>query len=152
MIVSQELGYFALAVVQAGGYIFKSGCGVDGYLELYRASRGEILEEYNVQKTDDYKRAIYTTYSMGFKKLSAQSAMFLHLCAYLHHDGISEAIFRNTASNVITSRSCSVVDRPGPQNPKFQFLSKKQAPETRCLESTEELVSRANDFLATFEM
>ena len=33
--VPQELGYLALAVVQAGVYIFKSECSLDQYLELY---------------------------------------------------------------------------------------------------------------------
>ena len=140
MIVSQELGYLALAVVQAGRYILKSECGLDRYLELYR-ERGGILEEYNVQKMDDYELTIYMTWSISFKRLSPQSASFLQLCAYLHHSGISEAIFRNAASNVTTSRSSSVADRPG---------SQKQTPETRCLDSTGESASRANDFLATF--
>ena len=97
--VSQELGYLALAVVQAGAFICKSECSLDRYLELYRERRREILEEYrdSVQKMDDYKGTVYTTWTISFNKLSSQSATFLRLCAYLHHDGISEAIFRKAA-------------------------------------------------------
>ena len=104
MTVSQELGYLALAVVQAGAYICRSECSLDRYLELYRERRKEILEEYrdSVQKMDDYKWTVYTTWTISFKRLSAQSATFLRICAYLHHDGISEAIFRNAALNTTT--------------------------------------------------
>ena len=93
--VPQELGYLALAVVQAGAYIFKSECSLGQYLELYRERRGGILEEYGdiVQKVDNYEWTIYTTWLISYQRLSAQSTMFLKLCAYLHHDGISEAFF-----------------------------------------------------------
>ena len=81
LILSQDLGYLALAVVQAGAYICKSECGLDRYLELYRERRGGILEEYGdiVQKTDDYNGTVYTTWSISFKRLSAQSTRFLQL-------------------------------------------------------------------------
>ena len=152
LILSQDLGYLALAVVQAGAYICKSECGLDRYLELYRERRGAILEEYGdiVQKIDDYNGTVYTTWSISFKRLSAQSAMFLQLCAYLHHEGISEAIFRNAACKVKTSGSCSVVDRPGPPKPKFRYLFRKRTPATPCLDGTQESDIRANDFLAAF--
>ena len=102
-----------------------------------------------VQKTDDYKWTVYTTWSISFKRLSAQSTMFLQLCAYLHHDGISESIFQNAASKVKTSGSYSVVDRPGTQRPKFRFHLRKRTPLT-CLDGTQESGSRANEFLAAF--
>ena len=38
----------------------------------------------------------------SFKRLSEQSAKFVQLCAFLHYDGISEAIFRNVALNAPT--------------------------------------------------
>src|SRR3984957_13099824 len=102
MTIEQELGYFALAIVQAGAYIFKSECGLGRYLEMYRERRGTLLEEYGtqVQKIDDYERTVYTTWLMSFKRLSPQAATFFKICAFLHHDGISEAIFQNAASNL----------------------------------------------------
>src|ERR1700722_2149797 len=78
MIIEQELGYLALAVVQAGAYISRFECGLRRYLEMYRERRGELLEEYRkqVQKIDGYERTVYTTWSMGFEKLSPQAATF----------------------------------------------------------------------------
>ena len=102
--VVQELGYLALAVVQAGAYILRTECGFGRYLEMYRERRGGLLEEYrgNIQKMDNYEWTVYTTWTISFKRLSQESATFLQLCAFLHYDGISEAIFRNAASNAIT--------------------------------------------------
>ena len=131
--VPQELGYLALAVVQAGAYIFKSECSLDQYLELDRERRGGILEEYGdiVQKVDNYEWTIYTTWLISYQRLSAQSTMFLKLCAYLHHDGISGAIFQNAASNATTYEPSSIVDRPKPSKPKFRFGWKRRSKMSR---------------------
>ena len=104
-IIEQELGYLALAVVQAGTYIPRFECGFGRYLEMYRERRGELLEEYRnqVQKIDDYEWTVYTTWTMSFERLSPQAATFLKICAFLHHDGISEAIFQNAARNLANS-------------------------------------------------
>src|SRR5271170_7002460 len=101
-IIEQELGYLALAVVQAGAYISRFECSLRHYLEMYRERRGELLEEYKtqVQKIDDYKWTVYTTWSMSFEQLTPQAATFFKICAFLHYDGISEAIFQNAARNL----------------------------------------------------
>ena len=135
-------------MVQAGAYICRSECSLDRYLELYREHRSEILEEYRdgVQKLDDYKWTVYTTWTISFKRLSAQSAMFLRLCAYLHHDGISEAIFRNAASNTTTHGPSA----SKPPKAKFKFLSKRIANVSRLPSDTQGSGLRAKEFLAGF--
>lgn len=74
MTFAQELEYLALAVVQAEGYIFQSGCGLDRYLRMYRERRGGLLEEHRniVQKVDDYNSTVYATWDISFKTLSEQ--------------------------------------------------------------------------------
>src|ERR1700722_16659258 len=101
-IIEQELDYLALAVVQAGAYISRLKCGLCRYLEMYRERRGKLLEEYRtqVQKIDNDEWTVYTTLSMSFEQLSAQAATFFKICAFLHHDGISEAMFQNAAGNL----------------------------------------------------
>src|SRR5882672_10773415 len=101
----QELGHLALAVIQAGAYIFKSECDIGLYLDLYQTRRGQLLEEYRdyEQKMDDYEWTVYTTWQLSFERLKshdAQAAAFLQHCAYLHHEGISQAIFQNAAVNI----------------------------------------------------
>ena len=103
MNVVQKLGCLALAVVQAGAYIFRSRCGLALYLQLYHEQRVTLLKEYDkqVQKFDDYQWTVHTTWEISFKQLSPQATKFLDICAFLHHEGISEAIFQNAAANIV---------------------------------------------------
>jgi hypothetical protein len=102
LIVVKELGYLALAIVQAGAYICKTQYGLDHYLKMYHEFCGNLLEEYcdEVHKMDDYKWTVYTTWTMSFDRLNEKAVKFLQLCAFFHHDGISELIFQNTVTNM----------------------------------------------------
>ena len=104
MTVGKELSYLALAIVQAGAYISSSQCSLTRYLEMYREHRGRLLEEYrdHAQKIDDYEQTVYTTWAISFTRLSPHATTFLHFCAFLHHSGISEAIFEKAVINVGT--------------------------------------------------
>jgi len=101
----QELGHLALAVVQAGAYIFKSECGTDAYLQLYQTYRGDLLEKYRdyKHKVDNYESTVYMTWQLSFDWLrthSAHAIAFLQHCAFLHHNRISPAIFQNAIANI----------------------------------------------------
>jgi hypothetical protein len=73
---------------------------------MYRERRTGFLEEYRdqVQTIDDYEWTVYTTWAASFDKLSPRAAMFLNICAFFHHDGISARIFQNAAGNIETRR------------------------------------------------
>ncbi|KAG8693431.1 hypothetical protein FRC09_010517 [Ceratobasidium sp. 395] len=79
--IVKELGFLALAIVQAGAYICVHECALLDYLTMYREHRADILEEYRslVQKIDDYESTVYTTW---------------RIFAFMHHEGISEEMFR----------------------------------------------------------
>ena len=102
----QEIGHLALAVVQVGGYIFRSGCGIDVYLQLYQTRRGDFLEEcrdYKYNMDNDYEWMIYTTWQLSFEWLRTRAplaATFLRHCVFLHHAEISQAIFQNATANI----------------------------------------------------
>ena len=52
---------------------------------------------------DGYDWTIYTTWQLSFERLrthSVQAATFLQYCVFLHHDGISQAIFQNAAVDI----------------------------------------------------
>jgi hypothetical protein len=94
--IVKELGYLALAVVQAGAYILRSG-NLGSYLDNFKKHRTKILREHGKQRADDYEWTVYTTWQISFDKLSSKAATFLRICAFMHHDGISEEIFRRAA-------------------------------------------------------
>jgi hypothetical protein len=95
--IVQELGYLALAIVQAGAYISKS-CNLTSYLQIYRKHRTALLEHRHIQRTTDYKWTVYTTWQISFEKLTSRAATFLQLCAFLHHKGIPTEIFQMAAA------------------------------------------------------
>src|ERR1700739_1883881 len=103
----QDLGFLALAIIQAGAYILESQCGLERYLNMYQNCLGELLEQYKdqVQKIDDYKWTVYTTWNISFEQLSPHASTFLKICAFLHNDYITEEIFQNAAVNIATFTS-----------------------------------------------
>ncbi|KAJ6484616.1 hypothetical protein C8R45DRAFT_801910, partial [Mycena sanguinolenta] len=90
--IVKALWHFPLAIIQAGAFILEAGT-LETYLNLFLQNRTELLKEKSSQQHDDYNSAVYTTWEMSFKKLSSIAAMFLHLCSFIHWDGISEDIF-----------------------------------------------------------
>ncbi|KAJ7833110.1 P-loop containing nucleoside triphosphate hydrolase protein [Mycena olivaceomarginata] len=79
--IVKTLGYLALAIVQAGAFIFKSGA-LNGYLDLYAKHQKRLLSEKPSQSHDSYAWTVYTTWQMSFDQLQPQAAMFLQLCSF----------------------------------------------------------------------
>ena len=110
--ICRELGYLALAVAQAGAYIANS-CSLDDYLHIYRDDRAQLLQRHSAHSPDDYQWTVYTTWEMSLKKLTPTALMFLRICSFMHHGGISRAIFQNAA----------VTNIPGSFDAANRFLS-----------------------------
>ncbi|KAJ7468135.1 hypothetical protein FB451DRAFT_955628, partial [Mycena latifolia] len=91
--IVKALWYLPLAIVQAGAFILKSG-SLNSYLALYAKNKEQLLRQKPAQSHDDYAWTVYTTWQISFVKLSQTAAMMLQLCSYLHHEGISEQIFK----------------------------------------------------------
>ncbi|KAF8606254.1 FabD/lysophospholipase-like protein, partial [Ceratobasidium sp. AG-I] len=101
--ILQEFGHLALAIIQAGAYIWRLDCSLSLYRELYHKRRQALLEEYKTMpiKVDDYQKTVYTTWVMSFERLGARAVDMLQLLAFLHNDGILEDMFRRAAASII---------------------------------------------------
>lgn len=91
--IACETAGLPLALDQAGAYIEETGCGLSGYLTLYRTRSNELLQS---PRTGDYPHSVATTWSLTFEKVRlAQAAAIdlLSLCVFLHPDAIPEEIF-----------------------------------------------------------
>ena len=108
--ICRELGYLALAVAQAGAYIAHS-CSLDDCLHIYQEDRAQLLQRHSPQTPDDYQWTVYTTWEMNLKKLSPTATMFLRICSFMHHSGISRAIFQNAAVANIPGESFDDANR-----------------------------------------
>ncbi|KAG9123041.1 hypothetical protein FRC07_000316 [Ceratobasidium sp. 392] len=69
---------------------------VKDYLDMYRTSRGQILEDYasEVQKADDYELTVYATWQVSYRQLTPLARQLFDHLAFMHHDQIIEDIFR----------------------------------------------------------
>ncbi|KAJ7120147.1 hypothetical protein C8R44DRAFT_853472 [Mycena epipterygia] len=95
--IVKALHYLPLAIIQAGAFISKSG-DLDSYLELYEHNQARLLRQKPAQSHDNYAWTVYTTWQISFDQLSQPAATFLQFCSLLHHQGISEQIFKNAAT------------------------------------------------------
>src|SRR6266702_4540028 len=63
-----ELDGLPLALDQAGAYIEETGCGLSGYLELYRTQRIALLRERG-SFSFDHPESVATTFTLNFHRL-----------------------------------------------------------------------------------
>ncbi|KAJ7101066.1 P-loop containing nucleoside triphosphate hydrolase protein, partial [Mycena epipterygia] len=119
--IVKVLYYLPLAIIQAGAFISKSG-DLDSYLELYGQNRARLLKQKPAQSHDNYAWTVYTTWQISFNQLSQPAATFLQLCSLLHHQGISEQIFKNAATYKFGPSSPSREELQMPLGFLSQFL------------------------------
>ncbi|KAJ7099074.1 P-loop containing nucleoside triphosphate hydrolase protein, partial [Mycena epipterygia] len=117
----QVLHYLPLAIIQAGAFISKSG-DLNSYLALYEQNRARLLSQKPAQSHDNYAWTVYTTWQISFGQLSQPAATFLQLCSLLHHQGISEQIFKNAATYKFGRSSLSEEELQRPLEFLSQFL------------------------------
>ncbi|KAJ7120129.1 hypothetical protein C8R44DRAFT_921127, partial [Mycena epipterygia] len=125
------LHYLPLAIIQAGAFISKSG-DLDGYLALYEKNRARLLSQKPVQSHDNYAWTVYTTWQISFNQLSQPAATFLQLCSLLHHQGISEEIFKNAATYKFGPSSPSKDELQMPLEYLSQFLASNGVWDSFC--------------------
>jgi len=92
----QELHHFALAVSQAAAFIHCNS-SLRTYQELYQLERDHLLQTAEVNDPDPYALAVYATWRLSYDKLDEAARTFLQICSMLHHEGISEQMFKNAA-------------------------------------------------------
>ncbi|KAJ7448159.1 hypothetical protein FB451DRAFT_766318 [Mycena latifolia] len=100
--IIQKLHCFPLAVAQAGAYISLSR-SLQKYLDLYESTRSRIQLLDQQPPQSEYGWSVYTTWQISFQKISRQARELLELCSFIHHDGITEELFRQAASYKITA-------------------------------------------------
>jgi len=108
-----ELGGIPLALDQAGAYIHRSGCGIDGYLKLYQKNKQKLMSRKEFKGASGYGRSAYGTWDISFQQIqqmtlrengeeaeAAQNAIsLLRIFAFLNHENIPEEVFKNAAEN-----------------------------------------------------
>ncbi|KAG9080219.1 hypothetical protein FRC06_006934 [Ceratobasidium sp. 370] len=97
----KDLGYLALAIVQAGAYILCTQGSITRYRQKCLEHTQAALEKYSrlPGNTEEYEKTVYTTWLMSYERLGSPTQQLLGLMANLHHGGITEGMFKRAASN-----------------------------------------------------
>ncbi|KAF8602169.1 FabD/lysophospholipase-like protein, partial [Ceratobasidium sp. AG-I] len=98
----KDLGYFALAVVQAGAYMRTTQCGIVQYQKLFQAAHEHLLREHGIDQTDEYGMSVITSWEISFRQLSSSATQLLHMLSFMHHEGISETFFEVACVRVLS--------------------------------------------------
>ncbi|KAJ7452292.1 P-loop containing nucleoside triphosphate hydrolase protein, partial [Mycena latifolia] len=107
--IVQKLHCFPLAVAQAGAFI-SSSRSLQKYLNLYESTRSRIQLLDQQPPQSEYGWSVYTTWQISFQKISRPARELLQLCSFIHHDGITEELFRQAASYEITPNGPTEAD------------------------------------------
>ncbi|PVF97371.1 TPR-like protein [Serendipita vermifera] len=99
--IVRELGMLALAVTQAGAYIFKTR-QPDRYLGILQKHRAELMREASL-KGRNYGESTYTAFNLSFGLLPERAQEFMKICAFLHHSHIPQALFEKSINNQFRS-------------------------------------------------
>ncbi|KAJ7452545.1 hypothetical protein FB451DRAFT_1145201 [Mycena latifolia] len=129
--IVKELCYLPLAIIQAGAFISQSRA-LDRYLNLYLENRARLLSERPLQSHDDYAWTVYTTWQISFNQLSRLATMFLQLCSFLHHEGISEQIFSRASAYNFPAHYPSKEELNYPLEFLSQFLGPNSTWDSLC--------------------
>ncbi|PVF91037.1 hypothetical protein CPB86DRAFT_720200, partial [Serendipita vermifera] len=103
----EELGCLALALVQAGVYIFNMGTVQERdqqssifqqYLSLFQLGRAGLMRKEGIASLDQYKRGVYSTLDLSYGLLSPLVREFLGLCSQFHYSSIPLSMILAAAS------------------------------------------------------
>ncbi|CCA76780.1 hypothetical protein PIIN_10767 [Serendipita indica DSM 11827] len=101
--IVRELGALALAITQAGAYIFKTR-QLSSYLATLRDHRDRLMRERPV-KGAKYAYSTYAAFDLSFHQLPNKTQDLLKICAYFHHTGIPKALFKVSTNSGFTART-----------------------------------------------
>ncbi|KAG8730217.1 hypothetical protein FRC10_002978 [Ceratobasidium sp. 414] len=87
----------ALAIVQAGAYIWRVSCSFVHYLDLYTKQPQVMLKKCGQMpvKVDDYQKTVYATWKMSYSLLGDRVKQMFWLLAYLKRGQITESLFQH---------------------------------------------------------
>lgn len=101
--IVKALAGLPLALDQAGAYIEETACGLAGYLKRYELYHSTLLKQRGKGPPYDHPESVASTWSLSFERVEQSNhaaAELLHLCAFLHPDGIPEEVIIEGAAEL----------------------------------------------------
>jgi len=164
-----DLGFLALAIDQAGSYIFTRKCTLNEYREMFhnRRDRSKLLRErLSMQRSSSYQSTVYTTWEISIqmvKETNTLASEILQLFSYLHYAQIPREIFKRACCRIhITRESDYVSESDDTSGSDTQWTASRVSKEIYSLlcarkgknseEWDEDIFERAIDTLQSFSL
>lgn len=96
--IVRDLGCLALAVAQAGGYLFNTR-RLSAYRQIFKKHRAELLRKQIIPDESGYETPIYVTWDLSFSLLTPNAQALVSICAFLHHSMIPQSLFEQAATS-----------------------------------------------------
>ncbi|KAF8593261.1 hypothetical protein BDV93DRAFT_502663 [Ceratobasidium sp. AG-I] len=98
----EELGYFALALVQSGAYMRTTQCGLAEYYKIFQSARAEMLRNRGSVHSDSYQLSLFATWGISYRQLSDRATQLLHIMSFFHREGVAEAFFEAASTKTLS--------------------------------------------------
>lgn len=108
--IADELGYFPVALVQAGGYIRERRCLGD-YLNRLKRSHQRVLTHPLPEQRDKYQTNLYASLDLTSQELSPRAQQYLHLFSFGHHRNFPLALVDLAAKHHFLLDPVDLLDR-----------------------------------------
>lgn len=82
--IADELGYFPVALIQAGGYIKQRRC-LGGYLDRFTRRHQYLLTYPLPEQRDSYKTTLYASLDLTSQVLTPRAQQYLYIFSFSHH-------------------------------------------------------------------
>ncbi|KNZ77062.1 Nephrocystin-3 [Termitomyces sp. J132] len=96
----QELGHLALAIVQAGSYLYlNQHVGFSQYLENIKENKSRYLSD-DEENMDRHEHSIFATWNLSYQELDDKAKSILMMCSVLHYSKIPVSILKRAWENL----------------------------------------------------
>ncbi|KAG9053227.1 hypothetical protein FS842_008484 [Serendipita sp. 407] len=109
--IVRELGSWALAITQAGAYIFKTR-RLDTYLDTFKKHRNKLMREA-LRHGRNYRGSTYAAFDLSFGLLPKNAQDLMKICAFLHYSSIPRALFERSAASGFCTYTVDIWIRVG---------------------------------------
>jgi tetratricopeptide (TPR) repeat protein len=98
--IARELGYLPIALVQAGCYMFQTGCSENEYLSGLQKHKSKMM---GIPSGDRQNQSAYAAFDISYRRLSAPIKNFLHLLSFFHFANFPMAVIPHAATSMFAS-------------------------------------------------
>ncbi|KAG5340132.1 hypothetical protein C0989_002752 [Termitomyces sp. Mn162] len=96
----QELGHLALAIVQAGSYLYlNQHVDFSQYLENIKENKSRYLSD-DEENMDRHEHSIFATWNLSYQELDDKAKSILMMCSVLHYSKIPVSILKRAWENL----------------------------------------------------